>query len=93
MAHAAAKTAAAGLPPSRCHETPLKAPREFEDDGATSLEAARRRYFDIFFFFFGLVAMAYFLLNVMMFGRVEFKLRGRVSVPLPSPPLPKITMP
>jgi hypothetical protein len=60
-----AKAAAAGFSSSRCHETPLKAPRELEVAGAASREGRAASYFFIFFFFFGLLAMAYFLLNGM----------------------------
>jgi hypothetical protein len=53
------KTAAAGLSSSRCHETPLEAPREFKKLTARPRSEARmRHYILVFFFFFDFFDMA-----------------------------------
>jgi hypothetical protein len=49
---------------SRCHETPLEAPREYKKLTARPRnESAQRHYILVFFFFFGFFAMVSFLVS------------------------------
>jgi len=80
---AAAKQQRPDFRSSRCHETPLEAPRELKKLTApASKQGARTRHYSlVFFFFFDFLAMACFPSGVknVMAGLV--KLRGRVSGP------------
>jgi len=81
---------------SRCHETPLEAPRELKKLTApASKRGARARHYSfVFFFFFDFLAMACFPSGVKNVTAGLVKLRGRVSsVPGGFAPLPPARMP